>query len=309
MRKWTTQESDAKQLLKARRLATRKRAVAACQSCRDKKIKCSDYRPCANCNAAPNSVCTIANSKGSTVKYSLSLSNGLSNSQAMYAPQVWQECFTAHDDQFTGSSQQQYINNHWTQISPTHDIADSFGSNSQPIADYTFTAPKITNQTSVALIGTCTDMKPMTYQQHVYSSRNDAPTDLDRFEAMGVIPQQQHLISIEPESVPAHWTMSFNPQEHLGGLHEMNGGATDPAMRDFQAWGGRMAQAVYTSELALGSSGVLPRIPTPQVKPLHLFIRRSAPGGAPKQCSYSRACLARGRSLRGNGGIHVCTSP
>jgi hypothetical protein len=47
--------------MRARRMATRKRAEAACSNCKERKTKCSDYRPCARCgnsmtctNIAPN---------------------------------------------------------------------------------------------------------------------------------------------------------------------------------------------------------------------------------------------------------------
>lgn len=43
--------------MKARRLATRKRAASACKPCKSKKSKCSDYRPCAQCKTAPNVTC------------------------------------------------------------------------------------------------------------------------------------------------------------------------------------------------------------------------------------------------------------
>jgi hypothetical protein len=36
-------------LSKARRLAQRKRAAAACLPCKSAKTKCSDYRPCSRC--------------------------------------------------------------------------------------------------------------------------------------------------------------------------------------------------------------------------------------------------------------------
>ena len=40
---------EARQLLRAQRLAKRTRAGAACLPCRAKKARCSDYRPCARC--------------------------------------------------------------------------------------------------------------------------------------------------------------------------------------------------------------------------------------------------------------------
>ena len=40
---------DRRRLILARRMATRTRAGAACTSCKARKSKCSDYRPCARC--------------------------------------------------------------------------------------------------------------------------------------------------------------------------------------------------------------------------------------------------------------------
>ena len=53
----TKLSDDAKLLLKARRMATRTRAAAACKPCRAKKSKCSDYRPCAQCKSSQPSLC------------------------------------------------------------------------------------------------------------------------------------------------------------------------------------------------------------------------------------------------------------
>ncbi len=39
-------------LLRARRMAQRSRAAAACVSCKESKARCSDYRPCARCKRA-----------------------------------------------------------------------------------------------------------------------------------------------------------------------------------------------------------------------------------------------------------------
>ncbi len=41
--------ADRRQLILARRMVTRKRAVAACAFCKARKGKCNDYRPCARC--------------------------------------------------------------------------------------------------------------------------------------------------------------------------------------------------------------------------------------------------------------------
>ena len=51
--------SDAKLLLRARRMATRIRAASACKPCKAKKSKCSDYRPCAQCKGSKLSVCDV----------------------------------------------------------------------------------------------------------------------------------------------------------------------------------------------------------------------------------------------------------
>ena len=42
-------QSDYAQLMKARRMATRRRAEAACIPCKIRKSRCNDYRPCARC--------------------------------------------------------------------------------------------------------------------------------------------------------------------------------------------------------------------------------------------------------------------
>jgi hypothetical protein len=47
------EEDDAKQLIRAQRLAKRIRASAACLPCKAKKAKCNDYRPCARCQKNP----------------------------------------------------------------------------------------------------------------------------------------------------------------------------------------------------------------------------------------------------------------
>ena len=46
----TRTQSDYAKLMKARRMATRQRAEAACLPCKAKKAKCSDFRPCARCS-------------------------------------------------------------------------------------------------------------------------------------------------------------------------------------------------------------------------------------------------------------------
>jgi hypothetical protein len=46
-------DDDAKQLIRAQRLAKRIRASAACLPCKAKKAKCNDYRPCARCQKSP----------------------------------------------------------------------------------------------------------------------------------------------------------------------------------------------------------------------------------------------------------------
>ena len=51
------EEEDAKQLIRAQRLAKRSRASAACLPCKAKKAKCNDYRPCARCQRSPGEEC------------------------------------------------------------------------------------------------------------------------------------------------------------------------------------------------------------------------------------------------------------
>ena len=45
------------QLMKARRMATRRRAQAACLPCKSKKARCSDVRPCARCARTGQEAC------------------------------------------------------------------------------------------------------------------------------------------------------------------------------------------------------------------------------------------------------------
>ena len=49
--------ADSALLLRARRLAKRTRAEAACQLCKRSKLKCSDYRPCARCKKSGVATC------------------------------------------------------------------------------------------------------------------------------------------------------------------------------------------------------------------------------------------------------------
>ena len=44
-------------LLRARRMATRRRAGVACASCKAKKARCSDYRPCSRCKQSGQNYC------------------------------------------------------------------------------------------------------------------------------------------------------------------------------------------------------------------------------------------------------------
>ena len=46
------------QLMRARRMATRRRAEAACPPCKSKKARCSDFRPCARCSQLGGKNCT-----------------------------------------------------------------------------------------------------------------------------------------------------------------------------------------------------------------------------------------------------------
>ena len=48
---------DSKQLNKMRRQAMRVRAASACKPCRDRKSKCSDYRPCKPCKISDPRAC------------------------------------------------------------------------------------------------------------------------------------------------------------------------------------------------------------------------------------------------------------
>jgi hypothetical protein len=52
-----TRPDDGALLLRARRLAKRSRAAAACLPCKATKSKCSDFRPCARCSELKTKVC------------------------------------------------------------------------------------------------------------------------------------------------------------------------------------------------------------------------------------------------------------
>ena len=49
--------ADSALLIRARRLAQRSRAAAACPPCKKSKLRCSDYRPCARCKKSGLDVC------------------------------------------------------------------------------------------------------------------------------------------------------------------------------------------------------------------------------------------------------------
>jgi hypothetical protein len=50
-------KSDYEQLMKARRMATRRRAEAACLPCKTKKMRCGNSRPCSRCSKIPGEIC------------------------------------------------------------------------------------------------------------------------------------------------------------------------------------------------------------------------------------------------------------
>jgi hypothetical protein len=50
-------KSDYEQLMKARRMATRRRAEAACLPCKTKKTRCGNSRPCSRCSQIPGEIC------------------------------------------------------------------------------------------------------------------------------------------------------------------------------------------------------------------------------------------------------------
>ena len=66
-------KSDYAQLMKARRLASRNRAEAACLPCKAKKARCSDNRPCSRCLQSIGEECVdatrAASSDGTAVKH------------------------------------------------------------------------------------------------------------------------------------------------------------------------------------------------------------------------------------------------
>jgi hypothetical protein len=56
---------DSRLLMRARRLAKRSRAETACLSCKMKKIRCDDRRPCSRCLVSKISICRDAGSNQS----------------------------------------------------------------------------------------------------------------------------------------------------------------------------------------------------------------------------------------------------
>ena len=68
------------QLMRARRMATRRRAEAACPPCKSKKARCSDFRPCARCSQLGGKNCTDGVNKHTVRATSSLITAGLSKS-------------------------------------------------------------------------------------------------------------------------------------------------------------------------------------------------------------------------------------
>jgi hypothetical protein len=68
-----SRKEEAKQLIRAQRLAKRTRASAACLPCKAKKAKCNDYRPCARCQRSPGEECIDENPEITSTMYPANL--------------------------------------------------------------------------------------------------------------------------------------------------------------------------------------------------------------------------------------------
>ncbi len=87
------EEDDAKQLIRAQRMAKRSRAFAACLPCKAKKAKCNDYRPCARCQRSPGEECIDDDPEITSAMYPANLyrasSSGLRDNSAAPEDQVF----------------------------------------------------------------------------------------------------------------------------------------------------------------------------------------------------------------------------
>jgi hypothetical protein len=72
-------EIDIAMLNRARRMATRTRAETACQPCKAKKARCSDYRPCRRCleSGAPEDCFSAAGARAESSRLTTDASNTL----------------------------------------------------------------------------------------------------------------------------------------------------------------------------------------------------------------------------------------
>ena len=76
-------QSDYAQLMKARRMATRRRAEAACLPCKARKVRCSDFRPCARCASSGRADCETEATIQPTYPVSTVI-GAISSSQGIY---------------------------------------------------------------------------------------------------------------------------------------------------------------------------------------------------------------------------------
>ena len=76
-------QSDYAKLMKARRMATRRRAEAACLPCKARKVRCSDFRPCARCASSGRADCETEATIQPTYPVSTVI-GAMSSSQGIY---------------------------------------------------------------------------------------------------------------------------------------------------------------------------------------------------------------------------------
>ena len=75
--------ADAALLLRARRMAQRSRAAAACLNCKTHKSRCSDYRPCARCKKSGADICMDLPSSAQSAPLAARNSKGSGRSAAI----------------------------------------------------------------------------------------------------------------------------------------------------------------------------------------------------------------------------------
>jgi hypothetical protein len=97
---------SAKDIQKARRMALRKRAASACESCKSAKSKCNDYRPCSRCVRNDNNeTCVPSSQSESEIRHGAApvVTGALVNSQDISAA-TYQDSSFRYDGQHLDDS-------------------------------------------------------------------------------------------------------------------------------------------------------------------------------------------------------------